>query len=684
MKKLALNLLFIALATSTVVAQDTKSDSLSTYNLEEVVITGQYEPQSVEKSVFKVRTIPMEKIQARGAVRLQDVLNTELNIRFSQDLATGTSNITMQGLSGQNVKVLIDGIPMVGRQSSDNSFNINQINVNSIERIEIIEGPMSVIYGADALAGVINIITKKTPDGKLDLSARVHEESVGPEYGLDKGIHNEGVGVGYTIGKFSVRGDFARNFNGGFKGDSTRREQTWHPKTQYLGNILLGYNSSRSRIYYRADYLNEDIYNPGNYGQGGMPTGIALDQNYISNRLMHQLQGAHTFGERLSFNGALAFTNYARKTQSTTVNEATGDVRLSLGAGQQDKTTFNGTTFRGTFQYKVNDKFTLQPGLDFNYETGEGGRIKEGVHPIGDFAFFLSGEWTVNSRIQLRPGVRVTHNTVYNSPPAMPSLNTKIKLTDRQDLRLSYGRGFRAPSIRELYFDFFDASHSIEGNPDLKPETSNSFNGSWNWQVYQKDGVKVTTAVGGFFNDVRDMINYGQKGGSTVTTLINIDRYKTKGVTWNNTWRNRNWDVSAGFAYTGRYNQLSEDDNGGPAFQWSPEITSNASYRTTKGGWNFSLYYKYTGKLPYPEIVSVNGEPVVHIAKMNGYQWADASIQKQLFKNFSATVGARNLFNVTNVNSTSISSGGAHASGPIRPIGSGRAYYLSLAYMFNQ
>lgn len=682
MKKLALSLIVLS-ASSGAFAQDKPADSISTYNLDEVVVTGQYEPQSVEKSVFKVRTIPMERIQARGAVRLQDVLNTELNIRFSQDLALGTSNMTIQGLAGQNIKLLIDGIPQVGRQSTDNSFNINQVNVNAIERIEIIEGPMSVIYGADALAGVINIITKKAPDDKIDVSARVHEESVGKEYGLDRGIHNESAGIGYRKHMFNARVDFSRNYFGGFQGDSTSREMTWHPKTQWLGNALIGYNTGKSRVYYRVDYLNEDIFNPGNYGQGG-GAGFALDQNYISTRLMHQLQGAHTFSDKLSFTGALAYTNYSRKTQTTTVNEATGDVRLSLGAGQQDRTAFDGTTFRGTFQYKVNNKLTLQPGLDFNHEVGEGGRIKEGKHPIGDYAFFLSGEWTVSPRILVRPGLRTTYNTQYDAPPVMPSVNTKIKLTDKHDLRISYGRGFRAPALRELYFDFFDASHSIEGNPDLKPETSNSFNGSWNWQVLEREGGKATTAVGGFYNDVSDMINTGLKAGSTVTTYINIDRYKTKGLTWNNMWRNRRWDVNAGVAYTGRFNQLYEYSDDTPEFNWAPEVTATGSYNIPKGGWNFSIYYKYTGRTPYPEIVNVNGEQVVNIAKVDAYHWADATIQKELFKNLTATFGVRNLFNITNVNSTSLAVSGAHSSGPIRPIGSGRAYYLSLSYIFNQ
>ena len=192
-----------------------EGDSIKTSLLDEVVITGQFEPQSARKSVYQVKTIPLERIAARGAVRLQDVLNTELNIRFSQDLALGGSNLSLQGLAGQNVKVLIDGVPMVGRQGTSNEININQLNVNAIERIEIIEGPMSVVYGADALAGVINIITKKTIDGKLELQAKVHEETVGNEYGWSEGIHNESIGIGFSKNNWRTRADFNRNYFGG-------------------------------------------------------------------------------------------------------------------------------------------------------------------------------------------------------------------------------------------------------------------------------------------------------------------------------------------------------------------------------------------------------------------------------------------------------------------------------------
>ena len=82
-----------------------------------------------------------------------------MGIRFATDYTLGETDIAIMGMSGQNVKVLLDGIPLVDRGGTKQS--LSQVDINTIERIELVEGPMSVIYGTDALAGVINIITKK-------------------------------------------------------------------------------------------------------------------------------------------------------------------------------------------------------------------------------------------------------------------------------------------------------------------------------------------------------------------------------------------------------------------------------------------------------------------------------------------------------------------------------------------
>ena len=96
-----------------------QNDTTKEKELEDVVvITGQYKPQSVKNAVHQIRVITKDRILKQAALNLQTVLTNELNIRFSQDAATGGSDITMMGLKGQNVKILIDGLPIVGRQGA--------------------------------------------------------------------------------------------------------------------------------------------------------------------------------------------------------------------------------------------------------------------------------------------------------------------------------------------------------------------------------------------------------------------------------------------------------------------------------------------------------------------------------------------------------------------------------------
>src|SRR5690606_38334979 len=135
----------------------------------------------------------------------------------------------------QNVKILVDGLPMVGRQGTSNEINIKQIDINSIERIEIVEGPMSVVYGADALAGVINIITKKNKTAAYSVPARLHEETVGKEYSFfNEGIHNQYIGFTAKHKNWEFGGAFGHNYFGGWIDTAIGRELVWHKKDQLL------------------------------------------------------------------------------------------------------------------------------------------------------------------------------------------------------------------------------------------------------------------------------------------------------------------------------------------------------------------------------------------------------------------------------------------------------------------
>lgn len=659
-------------------------DTTKPKELDEVVVTGQYKPQSVKKSVYQVRTIPAERIQRQGAVNLQTVLNNELNIRFSQDLATGGSDITMMGLKGQNIKILVDGLPMTGRQGTSNEININQIDINSIERIEIVEGPMSVVYGADALAGVINIITKKSKAVKYSVTARLHEETVGREYGLfDRGIHNQYAGFIAKHNNWEFGGAFGHNYFGGWKDTVTGRELVWHKKDQLLANGFIGYSKNKFSIRYRLDGLDEIITNPGNflfYQQASGDT-LAQDQEYLTNRLMHQLQGSYFVNSDLNFQLQTSYTDYSRQVFSTTVSQHTGKVSLDMGTGRQSIIDFTGFTLRGIVNYKLSTIFSLQPGIDLNLDRGKGERLKAGSNAVDDYAFFLTSEITPSEKINIRPGIRIIRNSVYDAPPVIPSLNTKFALTKNLDLRLAYARGFRSPSLRELYFNFFDANHQIIGNPDLKAETSHSFTGSLNWKKITSKEVVYTTVLGGFYNSVKNLIDYAVSASNqNVFQLTNVSDSRTAGINLSTIVKYRNWNISVGASYTGFYNDYSETDDALPQLQWSAEVNSSIGYTFSKIGLDVNLYYKFTGKRPY---YTTNSSQQVVLGEQKGFHMADLTFNKKAFKYLSFNTGIRNLFDVTRLNNT-VTSGGVHTSNGTRNIANGRSFFAGVNFNWSK
>lgn len=656
-------------------------DTTRAKDLEEVVVTGQYRPQSVKNSVYQIKVISRERIEKQGATRLQDVLRNELNLRFSQDLATGGSAITMLGLSGQNVKILVDGLPVTGRQGVNNEFDISQLDINSIERIELVEGPMSVIYGADALAGVINIITKKAATARFAVNARLHEESVGKEYGVDQGIHNQQLGFSWKRKNWEAGAALAHNLFNGWRDTAIGRELVWHKKDQRLVNGFVGYTAGKLSLRYRIDGLDEVITNPANFQ--AFPDAItgdtlAYDQQYLSRRLMHQLQGSYFVNSKLNLQLQTAYTGYRRQVFSTTVNKADGDVRLDMGEGRNSVVNFTNFTLRATAAYKYNQVLSFQPGIDLNLDNGEGERLQTGNNKVNDFALFLSSEITPSARINIRPGLRLISNSVYNAPPLVPSLNTKWQLTDKLDLRLSYARGFRAPSLRELYFSFFDANHQVIGNPDLKAETSHSFTGSLALKTRLKDQVNYTAQLGGFYNDVKNQIDYVFTQSSDTARLFNILRSKTAGVNFTTGVTAKNWTIAAGAAYTGFYNDQYQSDKSLNELLWSAEANLTATYSFSRIGLDLNLFYKFTGKRPR---YVTSGSDIV-LSEQEGYHMADFTLNKKLTSFLRLNAGVRNLFNVDRIRSSFVA-GGIHTGGGLS-VATGRSAFATLLFNWNK
>ena len=670
-----------SLSTLIVLAQP--ADSIHTQHLGEVVVTGQYKAQSIRNSVYQIKVVNSERIKLSGSTTVQQVLNNQLGFRFANDMALGTTDVQVNGMSGRNVKILIDGVPMIDR--FDERVSLSQVDVNTIERIEIVEGPMSVSYGTDAMAGVINIITKKNNNGTLTVNAKVQEETAGNEYYpfSYQGVHNQAVNIGYKKNKLDFNIGGTHNWFNGYGGDTYGRAKDWLPKRQYFGNAKIGYTSNKLSIYYRLDALNEEIKDRNAINLSNFRT---IDQNFNSDRFTHQLQADYNINTKWRYTGFVSYSNIKRETETIKKDFYNGTSELSTDDGAQDVSKLNSVSSRHTFYYIINEKFSLQPGIEFNREKATGQRIL-GEPEINDYAFFVSSEITALPKLSIRPGVRFVYNSQYNAPPAIPSLNLKYNINEELDFRAAYGYGFRAPALRELYFMFVDANHSIYGNENLKAEYSNSFNGSFTYVPKFAKAIALHTTLGGFYNSFKNQINIAtDPADATKFGYFNLeDNTQTLGVNLENKITYKNLSATLGFIYNGMnsgIDQTGYTKQDSRDYLWTPEINSNIIYNIPNIKTQLGFFYKYVGKKPQFSYDNSTSTPKIVVQEMASYNLADFTITSQVHKWFTVSGGVKNVFDVKRVNSNVV--GGQHSAGGTSAIGYGRSYFLGLAFNFSK
>lgn len=654
--------------------------------LDDFVVTGQFSAQSARRSVFSVKVIDKEEIQARNAVSLSEALNNTLNIRLSEDLALGSSTASLMGVSGQNVKVLLDGVPLVNRNGNGNNADLSQINLNLIERIEIVEGPMAVNYGANALAGVINLITKKEVFKGTKINLSLLEESAGQEYGLDAGRHIQNLTLEHrlTSGLSAQMGLQHNNFSG-FRGSATTRQHEWNPKKQWQSNGLIRYADDRYQLHYKLDYLNELISDFGspqnNFLPGGENQPFAVDEEYLSKRFIHQLQFSFNNSEKYGFDGFLSYSDFRRQKSRFARNLVTGVENPTTGEGDQDLSTYKVLEAGGSLSTSLSHKLKLQSGYQLTFETVGGGRIANQEQSLNNLAVYSSVEWTPSASITVRPGARFAHNNSFGNQ-LIPSLQGKFSLPDKIEIRASYGRGFRAPSVRELYFEFVDSNHRIFGNPALEPEYSHyiSLNIQKNYTI---GSLSSKTEINSFFNDIDNQIGLAQSATDiTAVSYININRFKTLGGTLTQKLESTRLSLSLGFSYIGRYNDLTAVEGGQQnlrQFFYTPEANLNFSYRFPSD-LRINLFYKYSGKLQsYINTSDGNGNEEITVGKIDDYHWLDLNFSHAVTQRIQLSLGAKNLLNIQRINNSGVT-GGTHSGGPNLPVSYGRSYFIKLNY----
>ncbi|SDZ95346.1 outer membrane receptor for ferrienterochelin and colicins [Arachidicoccus rhizosphaerae] len=668
------------------------TDSSKVSELQQVVVIGMFEPGGLQKSLYRIRVIDKKAIERRHGTDLLDVLRTMTGVRMSTDQTLGETDISLLGMAGENIKILLDGVPLLDRGATRNS--LSQIDLHSIERIEIVEGPLSVMYGADALAGVINIITKSTsltisqvkePKlGHFGAEINLLEQTAGNEYQpFDKdGVHNGNLGLNWRKGKIFADASLTRNNFGGWTAEENKGSRTkdWLPKEQWLAGARVGFQDKKWSGWYRFQYLQEDIWSLGAENPNTLQ---ATDKEYLTDRSTHQMNLNWTPEKSWRFNMDGSYQLYSRRTRTTTYNTETGVRNLIPDPDLQEKSDFNSGFIRLTGHHKFNEKLEGLIGLELTHEKGSGPRI-EGEPTIDNYSLFVSGDYKPFSWLAVRPGLRFSKNSIYDAPPVIPALNAKINLGHDLALRLSYARGFRAPALRELYFWFFDANHSIKGNENLKAEYAHAYSASVSWLHLPASGLQASADWNFFYNDYRNRIEMALDPslGTNVYSYINLAKYKTLGTSLNAQLQSGGFHAGLGFAYVAKYNTYYADQTYAssnlPEFVWSPELSADLSYVFTKSQLELGLQYKFTGALSQYEIDEIDGEQRPFLAKTGSFNWLDFSASVPVIKALKLSAGVKNIFNVTNLNNTSMGGEVAHSTGGPLPLSYGRSYFIGI------
>ena len=659
--------------------------------LDEVVVTGHARPVMASQSVRSIRVIGSERIEQQAAVNLKDLLTNDLNFRISEDAILG-SQLSLQGLSGSKIKILIDGVPVIGRL--DGNVDLSQINLNDIERVEVVEGPMAVQYGTDAMAGTINLITKRKATNQLKTTLNAYYETVG-KYNFDGS-------VSFPMGKFQGNIGLGRNYFDGYTADESLRDLQWNPKEQYFANASLQRRFSKVMVRYRLDYFDEEIINRGEVWSGGdsvvnVETGgawhypLGLDDTYRTVRINNALYADYYPREDMKVKAFVAHNYYERQKTTVTTNLHTGEALPFSATDAQDTTLFTMLSSRMFYQHDwIPEKLNYQVGYDISYEKNAGQRIEGTFKDITDAALFATAEYKPVKAINLQPGLRYAYNSRFEAP-LIGSLATRIQLSEKYILRASFGQGFRAPSLKELYFYFVDANHQILGNEELVAETSNNYQMRLNYaQEYPDRDARVEAGINLFFNDIKNEIRLVQveaPSEQTPTGLYrnqNVARTQTTGTTLSVNTKFGGWHAEGGVSFIGVKNSLAFDETaeqeGFDEFNFYPQMRLNIDYLFSKVNLRPALFINHIGERPD---LQLNTDSELENTVFEGYTMADFTLQKGLFSNkLRITAGVKNIFDITQIASSSVNSGGVHSSGTSSPLSYGRTYFGQIQWTF--
>ncbi|HET9603460.1 MAG TPA: TonB-dependent receptor [Gemmatimonadales bacterium] len=580
-------------------AQQPVANDANPVALEDIVVTSERMPVAASSANSPTHVVDSAAIRGEAPTDLTQVLRNVTGVQVDPVVGSG-AGVILQGLGSDRVMVLLDGAPVQGRLGGQ--FDLSRIPPGMIQRIEIVEGPQSTLFGSAALGGVVNLISRQDTAPHLDATAQMgsfNQRDVSVGAGGSAGATNAALVLGRRTS------DLVPGTSSTVAGNADRWDGLARVGTE-TGGI-------------RADARVMGIRERQMYHAATAPGSHSFNDNWQFDELV-SLHFDRAPNTELRLHGS-QYNHRFTRAASTTPDYSTAD----------------------TDHQRVLDAELLQRGHLGSHRWLAGGKLEResiqsvrldgGARAAWSGALFGDVEWRAASWLNVTTGARYTDAEVWGANVS-PRVAVRAALPEGFYVRAAGARGFRAPSFKEQYTDFTNTgsgpSYTVLGNTSLRPESS--------WNLNAEAGVMRGSSkvyVRAYRNWLRDLIETVLIDPATTTFRYeNVERAHTHGLEAGSTAQAGPVSLSAAHAWLG----ATDDESG-------EQLSGRAAHTT-----------KVTGTVELPHDASLSSSVIhtssVPITARGGTEWQAAYARVNLSLAAPLVEGADVVIGVDNVTDT--------------------------------
>tara|TARA_B100000401_G_C52803818_1_gene720051 strand:+ start:14 stop:1927 length:1914 start_codon:yes stop_codon:yes gene_type:complete len=577
--------------------------------MDELVVTATRTKKLHKNVPIATEVINKSEIKRSGATNIADLLAQRSGVSL-QTSVEGGSVLNLLGLDSRYILILVDGQPINGK--FNNRVSLDQIQTYNVDKIEIVKGPSSSLYGSEAMAGVINIITtNELFEKSYDFSVRANN--------TENNVRNDGFGSGSSYLNFKINQPFKNlNMSLNVNLQEINRDQSIELieidllKKQFLESIL-SFNV----------FENHDLsFKVNTYDQ--------------SESGKSKLMVTNTKIQRNNLSFSHAFKNYTQTITSSTYKRNYLQNRPWGELERDDLTKESFVEYEGLFTKKIG-KTDINSGIEIHSASYSSDRIKDGNQSILNKSIFLQTSFDVVEKFNFIIGIRNDDFSEYSSV-INPRIGMMYSIDKNWKLRTAWGKGFRAPSFMERFIDWNHAqfNYSVQGNSQLKPEISNGTTLGVEYTDPSRHQISLMLYHTDFSNLINDYVI--QPG---LLSYQNIESATFSGLELMHQWK-----VSNYFNSRVSINWLdNRDEKNNPIPNTMPlSINGNLSYFNDN---NVRTTFIVKWVAPYlpQEFDPSKGIFVNADKKLNGYAIIDLTGSKVFYDFINVRFGINNLTN---------------------------------------